>query len=379
MAITLDTLARALRVSTPLDADQTAELTRILAVAIEVVNKYAPAAPEATTDESVIRVAGYLFDAGSTTEPGALGALNAIRLSGAAPLLAPYRVHRAGAIEPGGASPASISGSGVGGDDAYPWATVGNDDPVPLDKLSLAPTSTGGGLSQAQVDARVDAGVADWAEQGDTSTVPDNKIPSTIARDSEVPTNAEIDSRVRAITEDFAEVGNGQTIPHAKLPQVVTQTEAETGTEPQLRSFSPLSVRQAADSAVSANIPSGGGAPTYTVIASDSTLSANQFIFTSTQRNAFRDAWNAETYSSFLILVISSDTTADIYQEYRFSRYPGNPDLRTTGNTMWRFDDVAIRLGNLVELSYSTGGTFLMASVVGHWATGATCTLYGVS
>ena len=179
MAITLDTLARALRVSVPLDGEQTAELTRLLGVSVEVVNKYAPNAPVVTTDEGVIRVAGYLFDAGSTTEPGAVGALNAIRLSGAAPLLAPYRVHRAGLI-------------GVGGDSS---------------------SVVDSGSSQ---DARVTA----------------------------------VDARVTAVDAR------------------VTTLEA-------------------------APAPSGGGAPTYTLIATDTTHSANQFLFNATERNTFRDSWNA--------------------------------------------------------------------------------------
>ena len=220
MAITLDTLARALRVSVPLDGEQTAELTRLLGVSVEVVNKYAPNAPVVTTDEGVIRVAGYLFDAGSTTEPGAVGALNAIRLSGAAPLLAPYRVHRAGLI-------------GVGGDSS---------------------SVVDSGSSQ---DARVTA----------------------------------VDARVTAVDAR------------------VTTLEA-------------------------APAPSGGGAPTYTLIATDTTHSANQFLFNATERNTFRDSWNAGTYPEYLVSVTDSGTQ-DTYQEYRFARLPGASDLRTSGNTEW--------------------------------------------
>ena len=208
MAITLDTLARALRVSVPLDGEQTAELTRLLGVSVEVVNKYAPNAPVVTTDEGVIRVAGYLFDAGSTTEPGAVGALNAIRLSGAAPLLAPYRVHRAGLI-------------GVGGDSS---------------------SVVDSGSSQ---DARVTA----------------------------------VDARVTAVDARVTAVDARVTAVDAR----VTTLEA-------------------------APAPSGGGAPTYTLIATDTTHSANQFLFNATERNTFRDSWNAGTYPEYLVSVTDSGT-----------------------------------------------------------------------
>ena len=46
-------------------------------------------------------------------------------------------------------------------------------------ELTIASTATGtGGLNQAQVDARVQAGVLDWAETGNTDTIPDAKIPN---------------------------------------------------------------------------------------------------------------------------------------------------------------------------------------------------------
>ena len=56
------------------------------------------------------------------------------------------------------------------------WAEEGNTDAIPAGKLTNAPSS-GGGLSQAAVDARVKAGVADWAETADTSNLPAAKLP----------------------------------------------------------------------------------------------------------------------------------------------------------------------------------------------------------
>ena len=160
MAITVNGLAVALRVSLPLDTEQTGELTRILAVSVEIVTKYAGDAPVATTDEATIRVAGYLYDAGSTTEPGAIGALDALRLSGAIPLLAPYRVHRAGLIDSGGAA-----STGEGSVDAVARAAA-----------ETAQNTADSKLDQSQVDSRVAAGVADWATEADTSQIPASKL-----------------------------------------------------------------------------------------------------------------------------------------------------------------------------------------------------------
>ena len=55
------------------------------------------------------------------------------------------------------------------------WAEQGNTDPIPAGKLTNAPQGSGG-LNQAAVDARVAAGVADWAEHGNTDLIPANKL-----------------------------------------------------------------------------------------------------------------------------------------------------------------------------------------------------------
>ena len=76
--------------------EETAILTRLLAVAQAHVTQHAPDAPEAVQNEAGVRIVGYLFD-----QPNAgrsLGYGNAIRNSGAAALLLPWRVHRAGSI-----------------------------------------------------------------------------------------------------------------------------------------------------------------------------------------------------------------------------------------------------------------------------------------
>ena len=85
--------------------------TRLHAVALDAVRRYAPGAPEDPTNEAVIRTAAYLhtddpalrvmrrLDVSDaiTVEPRAAG--SALRLSGAAALLSPYRVRRAARVE----------------------------------------------------------------------------------------------------------------------------------------------------------------------------------------------------------------------------------------------------------------------------------------
>ena len=94
MAVTLTVaqLAAALRVgSTP---EETAEVTRILTYVTEAITRHAPSAPDPVHNEAAIRLGGYLFD--QPTAGRGIGYANALRNSGAAAILLPYRIHRAG-------------------------------------------------------------------------------------------------------------------------------------------------------------------------------------------------------------------------------------------------------------------------------------------
>ena len=71
-------------------------LVRIAATARAMVERYASDAPDAIHDEAYVRLAGWLFDVDpSGASPGGPSAL---RASGAAALLAPYRNRRGGLI-----------------------------------------------------------------------------------------------------------------------------------------------------------------------------------------------------------------------------------------------------------------------------------------
>ena len=91
------------------------------------------------------------------------------------------------------------------------WAEQGNTDAIPATKLTNAP-SGGGGLNQGQVDARVQAGVEDWAETGNTSAIPANKLTNAPSGGGGL-TQDQVDARIA----DWAETGNTDAIPADKL------------------------------------------------------------------------------------------------------------------------------------------------------------------
>ena len=97
MAVTLTVaeLQAALRLGD--SAEETAEVTRLLEYSTEAVTKHAPNASDTSMNEAVRRLAGYLFDQPEAARGD--GYANALRYSGAARILLPYRVHRAGYAE----------------------------------------------------------------------------------------------------------------------------------------------------------------------------------------------------------------------------------------------------------------------------------------
>ena len=95
VTITVSALRDALRIGET--AEETAEVTRLLAYATEAVERYAPDAPDVVQNEAVIRLAGYIYDSPNTS--ARTGYANALSNSGAADMLFPYRVHRAGKCE----------------------------------------------------------------------------------------------------------------------------------------------------------------------------------------------------------------------------------------------------------------------------------------
>ena len=151
MAVTLTVaeLRNAVRTEESTEEDQI--LTRLLAVGTALVDRAAPAAPDAIANEATVRVAAYLFDQPPSARGN--GTANALRNSGAAGLLLPFRVHRAGSTGPS---------SGV--------ATS-----------TTTPSTPGAGVDTAAVNQLIADGVEDWAETGNTDPIPHEKLVNAAA------------------------------------------------------------------------------------------------------------------------------------------------------------------------------------------------------
>ena len=94
VTITQAELSAALRLGTT--DEENAQATRLLAYASTAVLKHAPLAPDTVHNEAAIRLCGYLYDQPTAGRGNSYG--NALRYSGAASILLPYRIARAGTV-----------------------------------------------------------------------------------------------------------------------------------------------------------------------------------------------------------------------------------------------------------------------------------------
>ena len=94
VTITVAELLAALRLGRT--DEETAQATRLLAYATAAVEKHVPNAPATIANEAVIRLSGYLFDQPFVGRGPTYA--NALRNSGAAAILLPHRIHRAGSV-----------------------------------------------------------------------------------------------------------------------------------------------------------------------------------------------------------------------------------------------------------------------------------------
>ena len=170
MAVTMTAgeLVAALRLNnTP---EEQAEVTRLLAFASEAVVKHAPTAPDATHNEAARRLAGYLFDMPEAGRGDAYA--NAMRNSGAARMLLPYRVHRAGYADAVASAQEAV---GTVGNPVTGLAVVGSELVVTFadnttESLTLPAGMGGTGVDQTARDLAQDARTAALAAQVDADT-----------------------------------------------------------------------------------------------------------------------------------------------------------------------------------------------------------------
>ena len=169
MAVTIIAaeLAAALRLG---DTDEElAEATRLLAYTTVAITRHVPTAPDAVHNEAAIRLAGYLYDqpnAGRGTSYA-----NALRNSGSASILLPYRIHSLGV---GTAAVAEAQAAvGTAGNPVVSVAFVGRTLVVTLaDGTSSSqelPIPDGGDDDDGDSDSGVDQTARDAAEAAQTA------------------------------------------------------------------------------------------------------------------------------------------------------------------------------------------------------------------
>ena len=156
MAVTFSVpeLAGALRLND--SAEETAEVTRLLAYVSVAVVKHAPDAPDTVHDEAARRLAGFLFD---MPEAGRYdGYANAMRGSGAGRILLPYKTHRLGLADAIEAAQAAVgtTGNPVTGLDIVGEELVIVFADGTTESLTL-PAGMGGGTDQTARDSAATA------------------------------------------------------------------------------------------------------------------------------------------------------------------------------------------------------------------------------
>ena len=98
VTLTVDALRAAMRLGD--SAAEIAEATRLLAYATTAVIRHVENCPNEIHNESCIRLSAYLYDQPNAGRGIVFG--NALKNSGAASIMLPWRVHRAGSVAQAG-------------------------------------------------------------------------------------------------------------------------------------------------------------------------------------------------------------------------------------------------------------------------------------
>ena len=194
MAVTIDAagLVAALRLGD--SAEELAEVTRLLAYATEAVEKHAPTATDVAHNEAVRRIVGYLHDQPEASMGDAYA--NALRASGAARILLPYRIHRAGYV---GAVASAQQAVGTVGNPVVDVSVNGAELVVTFadgtTETHDLPAGGMGGVDQTERDAAAAAQATADAAQGeiDAHETSEHNTDST-ARGAAAQTQTELDT-----------------------------------------------------------------------------------------------------------------------------------------------------------------------------------------
>ena len=225
VTLTITELVAALRLSD--STEELAEATRLLAYATEAVLRHVPTAPDAIHNESVRRLAGYLYDQPEASRGDAYA--NALRNSGAARMLLPYRVHRAGYSDAVEAAQAAV---GTTGNPVTDVSVTGSELVVTFadgsSETHTLPAGGGmGGVDQTARDDATNAQNAADAAQGeiDAHETSEHNTDST-ARGAAAQTQTELDTH-EASTHNTDSVARSTAV-NARQVGESAQTTADT-------------------------------------------------------------------------------------------------------------------------------------------------------
>ena len=210
--ISVAALLEALRLGTT--EAETNQATRLLAYATAAVQKHAPEADSTIQNEAVVRLAGYLFDQPFTGRGPAFS--NALRNSGSAAILLPWRIHRAGST----AEAVAVAQMDVG----TPGNPVTN---VTVTGSVLTITFADGETSDEELpegtvvngDSRVDQTARDAAASAQTTA--DEADVDQVARDAAAAAQATADAGITPVTGSVASTGTAVTTVSSRFRRVV--------------------------------------------------------------------------------------------------------------------------------------------------------------
>ena len=220
VTLTIADLAAAVRLGD--SAEELKEVTRLHAYVSEAVDKYAPDAPATTANEAAVRLAAQLFDQPTASRGGYA---NALRVSGAARILMPYRIHRAGST----ADAVAVAQGAVGttGNPVIDVAVSGAEIVVTFaDGSTESHDLAAAGVFGTDQDAR-DAAEAAQTEIDDHESNHPSSYTNQDARDA-----------ARSVIFDWAEQDNGSDIPESKTQRKIflTTSPINGNTDPGTRS-----------------------------------------------------------------------------------------------------------------------------------------------